>query len=675
MFNFNNRPVGEFMHLAYFFRRIAKLIVMATSAMFVFILVPPSIIIFSFMVLGRGYSDNKSGLNDSSSGTIAAKDDYSETQWLTERRQKLRLPQHDQLTGLALSGGGIRAAFIARGFIDELAREKKFQNIDYLSGVSGGAYTVGSILNAFETGSQLPLGAEYEKVSPEVDYKGILSVPFDFILNVFPVFIFISLFQYILFLSKSYLNAFVLFAGLTIVCKILTIIPRDRLLNERERARGTTSNAQYFLAIFAGLSIGSLTSLILSEYVKTSLDIAVVCVLIAITLVGFHYFKISSPHKSEKDNPILPYAWAMIFASVSFLAQPVITDTIIKFLGIRGVIAEQGTAKISMHTALIVGMAWIVLLILAYIFVIRQTNVHRVNASNWLYKAYRDNLIKRFTPRVTKKKFYDYRLANQGVPYPIINATRTDGLKKERFEITPIDSGTDDGDRSATSEWLPRLALGDAVAISGSALDALGLNIGLKSVVGFIAAGTGYWLPISKNLLKKSLGVSFSHLAITMGLRAKIVLRLTDGGFTENLGVASLIRRHVDVVYCLDSEYDPNFEFESLRKLISMSRAKYNARIELPNIAGLPDLYRMRQNTCSIICGAIHYFDSTGEKVVKTGKYFHIKINNAVFDHKSDFLNFPYFPTTDQRLRSEQIEALCELGESLAKECIAHQFI
>ena len=54
------------------------------------------------------------------------------------------------LTGLAISGGGIRSATFSMGVIQELQRHDLLQSIDYLSTVSGGGYTgscISSVLN------------------------------------------------------------------------------------------------------------------------------------------------------------------------------------------------------------------------------------------------------------------------------------------------------------------------------------------------------------------------------------------------------------------------------------------------------------------------------------------------------------------------------------------------
>ena len=51
----------------------------------------------------------------------------------------------DDLTGLALSGGGIRSAIFSLGVIQALAKHRALERFDYLSAVSGGGYMGGSL--------------------------------------------------------------------------------------------------------------------------------------------------------------------------------------------------------------------------------------------------------------------------------------------------------------------------------------------------------------------------------------------------------------------------------------------------------------------------------------------------------------------------------------------------
>ncbi len=53
----------------------------------------------------------------------------------------------DGMTGLALSGGGIRSAAFCLGVMQVLAERRLLKDVDFLSTVSGGGYT-GSFLTA-----------------------------------------------------------------------------------------------------------------------------------------------------------------------------------------------------------------------------------------------------------------------------------------------------------------------------------------------------------------------------------------------------------------------------------------------------------------------------------------------------------------------------------------------
>lgn len=70
----------------------------------------------------------------------------AERRYLEARRD--RLPSSNPMTGLALSGGGIRSATFNLGILQCLARRGLLDRIDYLSSVSGGGY-IGSSMTWF----------------------------------------------------------------------------------------------------------------------------------------------------------------------------------------------------------------------------------------------------------------------------------------------------------------------------------------------------------------------------------------------------------------------------------------------------------------------------------------------------------------------------------------------
>jgi hypothetical protein len=75
----------------------------------------------------------------------------AEWNYIQARRRKAEIPatqagqELENLTGLALSGGGIRSATFALGVLQALTKHDLLRRFDYLSTVSGGGY-VGSSL-------------------------------------------------------------------------------------------------------------------------------------------------------------------------------------------------------------------------------------------------------------------------------------------------------------------------------------------------------------------------------------------------------------------------------------------------------------------------------------------------------------------------------------------------
>jgi hypothetical protein len=99
---------------------------------------------------------------DGSSAQLVA----TELQAIAQRRQAFGLdpPTAQDLTGIALSGGGIRSAIFCLGVLQALARRDCLKRFDYLSTVSGGGY-VGSSLTWWwsdASGWQPNLGRKYK---------------------------------------------------------------------------------------------------------------------------------------------------------------------------------------------------------------------------------------------------------------------------------------------------------------------------------------------------------------------------------------------------------------------------------------------------------------------------------------------------------------------------------
>jgi len=91
----------------------------------------------------------------------------AERAYIEEWRKETGRTGRNGLTGLALSGGGIRSAVFCLGVIQALAKNGVLKNFDYLSTVSGGGY-IGSSLTWF-TNNVAQFGVEAQNLPYGID--------------------------------------------------------------------------------------------------------------------------------------------------------------------------------------------------------------------------------------------------------------------------------------------------------------------------------------------------------------------------------------------------------------------------------------------------------------------------------------------------------------------------
>jgi hypothetical protein len=109
------------------------------------------------------------------SGYTASKDMIKLIQELGESHADDEHPGTNTRIGLGLSGGGIRSASFCLGAIQVLLKYRIFQNVDYLSTVSGGGY-IGSSFSALYANHKFDFDFAHQKGNPE-------PVPFRYLRN------------------------------------------------------------------------------------------------------------------------------------------------------------------------------------------------------------------------------------------------------------------------------------------------------------------------------------------------------------------------------------------------------------------------------------------------------------------------------------------------------------
>jgi len=116
-----------------------------------------------------------------------------------------------------------------------------------------------------------------------------------------------------------------------------------------------------------------------------------------------------------------------------------------------------------------------------------------------------------------------------------------------------------------------------------------------------VNADLGIWLPnlvLLQNEQKRRNGEPRVHKTLLPRPRfayiLKEILRLyslddrfvfvTDGGHWDNLGLVELLRKHCDVIYCIDASGDPAGSFATLRQSLEL------ASLELKHVEGVGDV-------------------------------------------------------------------------------------
>ena len=117
--------------------------------------------------------------------------------------------------------------------------------------------------------------------------------------------------------------------------------------------------------------------------------------------------------------------------------------------------------------------------------------------------------------------------------------------------------------RSGSSPYATLRNFNTAAAISGAAIDAA--NAGEQKL---------RWLIFLANL-----GLAY---VVPNPANPKRLVRLSDGGHSENLGLYSLLRRRCRNIVIIDAEYDLNYTFGSYRKVKQAAKDELQIQLSVP---------------------------------------------------------------------------------------------
>jgi hypothetical protein len=286
-------------------------------------------------------------------------------------------------------------------------------------------------------------------------------------------------------------------------------------------------------------------------------------------------------------------------------------------------------------------------------------------------------------PPVTFPEMRDF-VSNAGLPSFVFNTTvrppRPGGkepLSQRIFELGSVGLGSDScgyltWDQTEGPGWEPGLdvkadtigwksflrsrtnspyatvrSFNSASAISGAALS--GTNLAKRN------ARRGLWL----------LNFGLEYAVPSLETPRKL-LRLSDGGHSENLAVYAFLRRGCRRILIVDAEFDPQFRFSSYRRLKEAAAAELGFAFTIPAIDEAT--FSPREPVCA---GTV-----TAEgKVVGRISYLKLSMDEALLGDQAGVVeqyahrhnDFPQESTIDQYFEPAQFRAYKALGYAIGK--------
>ncbi len=614
------------------------------------------------------------------------------------------------LTGLALSGGGVRSATFNLGLLQALHRHKVLQDVDYLSTVSGGGY-IGSAFTWFNAKlkNTFPFGSGRSddnksggKIIGWIRQHGCYLAPgngldgyalmaaifrgiFVNILIAVPVFLLLMWLLIDLKLFPVILKATGFVALLFILFNIFYAFGSSFswLNNFNLRRQYSKYMGRAIKIILTGSVIGTL------PYVHQYLVEWINEIAPSISAGGLLAMILGWKNRNVSDEKSGKSAWmlriGLVLLAYGFLLAMHHLALYVEIFSLSGGIGIEAESIIwmSLSLSILVGVLG---------------NINHVS----MHRYYRDRLMEAFMARpdldnakeefLQANKFYLKDIQQTYAPYHIINTNMITVASKnpklrlrggDNFILSPLYCGAQSTGYANNNEQIingkklsgylgGQMDLATAFTISGAAVDP---NTGvtrsrpLAFLMTLLNLRLGYWVrnPLKPATFLKSLSRPWWHLDLLyemLGIKLNEKHRhvhLSDGGHFENLAIYELVRRKCKYIIASDAAADPDWSFADLAKLIELVRVDFGAEIKI-DIRKLQPEGENKISPKSFVTGEITYSDGS------TGCLIYIKttvvsgLNEDIYSYRRDNKAFPDETTADQFFDETQFEAYRELG-------------
>jgi len=600
---------------------------------------------------------------------------------------------HD-LTGLAISGGGIRSSTFALGVVQQLARRGYLRQFDYLSTVSGGGY-IGSFITAALSSNtahaglapaQAPFGGPGDAESAAVRHLRNHSK--------YLVEGGIRSFAEILFLLTH-----------GVLVTLLLVLPWVMLLawvylHWPLATQWRVAASWAMLALGVGFALAYTAGLRRLRTPRLSSSLGGSLLL----MLGFLLLLLWLP---AGRSMVAGEAWKWAVAAVLLIpalglvrlrlkpqgALAAVVDGLLRatgpllFVALFYVCSDVLGSSFAISTGPWVQLAAVIVLIAAGNFLVD------LNAAS-PHGYYRSRLARTYlvapgvSPQAPIASNSDLKLSATTDTGPIhlinaaLNCPGSDdpalrGRGSVNFVFSRHHCGSSLSGWHSTAEWEksdPNLDLGTAMAISGAAAAP---NMGqltdrrFTMLLAMLNIRLGYWLrqpgqwrrrPVSNYFLQELFG-SMHH--------RQALLNVSDGGHFENLAVYELLRRRCRTIVAIDGECDPRHSFGGLLNLVRLAKIDFNIEIQL-------DLSDLRldssgHSAAHFITCRIMYPEGEGTLV-----YAKLSMTGNESEYLKAYRNqnpsFPHDSTAQQLYSEAQWEAYRALGDHVGAALFAPHF-
>ncbi len=329
-----------------------------------------------------------------------------------------------------------------------------------------------------------------------------------------------------------------------------------------------------------------------------------------------------------------------------------------------------------------------------HVFPDRQNKVPDENLSFWdrgFIASQHLDLTRYLVAPVSFPALTDFAL-RAGLPSFVFNATvrppQPDAdthLNKRIFELSPMGLGSDS---CGYLEWADTEGLGwepgdeiqkgwmfrlnkknDADGSTPSPYATIRCFNLAPAVSGAALSGTNIEERRTRRLLKLfNMGLEY---VVPSPAELKRVVRLSDGGHSENLGLYALLRRRCRSILVVDAEHDPTYDFSAYRKVKKAAQEELNTNLNIPGIENIISGTGTFDAAQPIQEGTITFDDGHKGKI----SYLKLSMHPDLLGDQADVINayakkhpqFPQESTLDQYFQPAQFKAYRELGHAIAQ--------